>query len=78
MTNRDAHNAADALQTDPQEWARELSARVNRAVQRFPEVDRDNVRHTLILLELPPLERLQRSLLRGGFHIKTARGGKET
>ena len=30
-----------------------------------PEADSDNVRHTLILLERPPLERLKRSLIRG-------------
>jgi hypothetical protein len=30
-----------------------------------PNADPDNVRHTLILLEQPPLERLQRSLIRG-------------
>jgi hypothetical protein len=30
-----------------------------------PQADADNVRHTLILLEQPPLERLQKSLIRG-------------
>jgi hypothetical protein len=30
-----------------------------------PEADPDNVRHTLILLEQSPLERLRRSLTRG-------------
>jgi hypothetical protein len=30
-----------------------------------PEADPDNVRHTLILLEQSPLERLGRSLTRG-------------
>lgn len=30
-----------------------------------PEADPDNVRHTLLLLELPPLERLRSSLTRG-------------
>jgi hypothetical protein len=30
-----------------------------------PEADPDNVRHTLILLEQAPLERLRRSLVRG-------------
>jgi AcrR family transcriptional regulator len=29
-----------------------------------PSMDRDNVRHTLLLLEEKPIERLQRSLLR--------------
>ena len=30
-----------------------------------PQADADNVRHTLILLEQLPLERLQKSLIRG-------------
>jgi hypothetical protein len=42
-----------------------LSARVDKVLAAHPEADRDNVRHTLILLELPPFERLQRSLIRG-------------
>jgi hypothetical protein len=46
-------------------WARRLSARVGKVLAAHPEADPDNVRHTLILLEQPPLERLQRSLIRG-------------
>jgi hypothetical protein len=46
-------------------WARRLSARVGKILAAHPDADRDNVRHTLILLEQPPLERLQRSLIRG-------------
>jgi hypothetical protein len=46
-------------------WALRLSARVQKVLATHPEVDPDNVRHTLILLEQPPLERLQRSLIRG-------------
>jgi hypothetical protein len=46
-------------------WARRLTARVEKVLAAHPEADRDNVRHTLILLEQPPLERLQRSLIRG-------------
>jgi hypothetical protein len=46
-------------------WARRLNVRVERVLALHPEADRDNVRHTLILLEQPPLERLQRSLIRG-------------
>ena len=46
-------------------WARRLSARVEKILAANPEADRDNVRHTLILLEQPPFERLQRSLIRG-------------
>jgi hypothetical protein len=46
-------------------WARRLSMRVKEIVAAHPDADPDNVRHTLILLEQPPLERLQRSLIRG-------------
>ncbi|PWU21457.1 MAG: hypothetical protein C5B50_01655 [Verrucomicrobia bacterium] len=45
-------------------WARSLSRRVERILQSHPDADPDNVRHTLILLQKPPLERLQRSLIR--------------
>ncbi len=51
--------------TEAARWARRLSARVEKIVAAHPGADRDNVRHTLILLEQPPLERLQRSLIRG-------------
>lgn len=46
-------------------WARRLSARVEIVLAAHPGADPDNVRYTLILLEQPPLERLQRSLIRG-------------
>lgn len=46
-------------------WVRRLSTRVGKILATHPDADRDNVRHTLILLEQPPLERLQRSLIRG-------------
>jgi len=48
-----------------QRWARRLTARVEKVLAAHPAADPDNVRHTLILLEQPPLERLQRSLIRG-------------
>jgi hypothetical protein len=50
---------------DAARWALRLSARVARVLAAHPHADPDNVRHTLILLEQPPLERLQRSLIRG-------------
>jgi hypothetical protein len=46
-------------------WAERLSKRVEEIVAAHPDADRDNIRHTLILLEKPPMERLQRSLIRG-------------
>jgi hypothetical protein len=48
-----------------QHWAEKICTRVDTVLKAHPEADRDNVRHTLILLEQPPLERLQRSLIRG-------------
>jgi hypothetical protein len=46
-------------------WAKRLMNSVNAVLAIRPEADPDNVRHTFILLEQPPLERLRRSLLRG-------------
>ena len=46
-------------------WARRLNAKVQAVLAAHPNADPDNIRHTLILLEKPPLERLQLSLLRG-------------
>lgn len=49
-------------------WARRLNAKVKAVLELHPGADPDNVRHTLILLEKPPLERLELSLLRGRAH----------
>ena len=57
--------AQPMLAGEARRWARRLSARVEAIVTAHPEADRDNVRHALILLQQPPLERLQRSLIRG-------------
>jgi len=46
-------------------WAVRLNERVAKVIAANPDADPENVRHALILLELPPLERLQRSLIRG-------------
>jgi hypothetical protein len=58
-------NQSDMDTAKAQEWAQRLGRRVAQIVAEHPEADPDNVRHTLILLEMPPLERLQRSLIRG-------------
>ena len=50
-------------------WAQRLNAKVKAVLELHPGADPDNVRHTLILLEKPPLERLQLSLLRGRAHV---------
>jgi len=46
-------------------WAARLMKSVRAVLAVRPEADPDNVRHTLILLEQSPLERLRRSLNRG-------------
>ncbi len=46
-------------------WAGRLMESVRAVLAERPEADPDNVRHTLILLEQPPLERLRKSLTRG-------------
>ncbi len=45
--------------------ARLLLRRLERILARHPEADRENVRHTLLLLEEPPEDRLERGLRRG-------------
>lgn len=46
-------------------WAQGLMESVRAVLAVHPEADPDNVRHTLILLDQPPLERLRKSLTRG-------------
>ncbi len=43
---------------------RERLAVLERILARRPQVDRENAWHTLILLELAPIERLERALVR--------------
>lgn len=49
----------------PTQRIESLLAETNRIVKRHRGVDRDNVRHTLLLLDEKPLERLRRALRRG-------------
>jgi hypothetical protein len=51
-------------------WAEKLMDSVRAVLERHPGADPDNVRHTLILLEKPPIERLRRSLIRGGSAVR--------
>jgi hypothetical protein len=53
-------------ETDPQKWAERLAQQVADVLKEHPDADPDTVRHTLILLELSPIERLERALLRSG------------
>jgi transcriptional regulator with XRE-family HTH domain len=49
----------------PEERMQRLAAQVDRIARRHKGVDRDNIRHTLLLLEEQPIERLRRALRRG-------------
>jgi hypothetical protein len=42
-----------------------LQRKLQRILQRHPKADPENIWHTLLLLELPPIERLRRGLVRG-------------
>jgi transcriptional regulator with XRE-family HTH domain len=50
---------------DHLEKARRILLQVDRVMSRHPEASREDVLHTLRLLELKPIERLRRGLLRG-------------
>ena len=55
----------DSRERNARRWAAGLMKSVRAVLAERPEADPDNVRHTLILLEQPPLERLRKSLTRG-------------
>ena len=55
----------DSRERQASRWAAKLMKSVRAVLAVRPEADPDNVRHTLILLEQSPLERLRRSLTRG-------------
>lgn len=72
---RSVQAMARALGVDPSALVEEAShealrsqallARAREVLQRHPEAAFENVWHTLVLLDMPPIERLRRSLLRG-------------
>lgn len=43
---------------------------LRKVIDRYPTADKENVWHTLVLLESPPLERLEGALRRSGKCIK--------
>ena len=49
----------------PGAHARLMLRRLERILSAHPEADRENVWHTLLLLDEPPIERLERGLSRG-------------
>lgn len=63
-----AVNSVD--QANAEKWGSELARKVASVVRQHPEVDPENIRHALILLELTPEERGATSLLRGGARAK--------
>jgi transcriptional regulator with XRE-family HTH domain len=48
----------------PSDEARSLIEQIDRIEHRFKIHDRDNVRHTLLLLREKPIDRLRRALIR--------------
>ena len=66
---------ADALGVMPSDFLEEVSPEekkiydiiklTDEIIGEYPDLDRDNVRHTLLLLEEEPVERLKRGLIRG-------------
>jgi hypothetical protein len=64
----DVSVAALLEETDtPTERVKSIAAESERIARLYPGVDRDNVRHTLLLLGERPVERLRRALRRGRF-----------
>jgi hypothetical protein len=59
------HKRKASRERQASRWAARLMKSVRAVLAVRPEADPDNVRHTLILLEQAPLERLRRSLTRG-------------
>lgn len=42
-----------------------LLNKVDDIARKYKNIDRDNIRHTLLLLQEPPIDRLRRALTRG-------------
>lgn len=60
------------LLKDEASMARHLLTEVDRIAAQNPGIDRDTVRHTLLLLREKPIDRLRRALIRGRqFDIRT-------
>lgn len=71
--------ASSFLTEESEEDAIHRIGRLTEAIAaRHPSLDRDNVRHTLLLLEEEPLERLHRGLTRGRKREKALRDALAT
>lgn len=69
MAERLNVSVADLLEETetPAARVRGVAAETEQIAKRHPEIDPDNVRHTLLLLNEKPIERLRRALRRGRF-----------
>lgn len=59
--------------TSAERRMRRLYKTLENILAKHPEADRENVLHTLLLLQEKPIDRLRRSLLRGRHHIHRER-----
>ena len=61
-------NARDLISDGPTEVAkvRRRESKLRKILNRYPNVSRDNIWHSLILLEKDPIERLRGALRRAG------------
>jgi len=70
---KSVHNIAEALCVPVEDLIKEsplkktlrLQDKLQLILDKYPELSRENVWHTLILLEEPPINRLDRALIRG-------------
>ncbi|MBI1909880.1 MAG: hypothetical protein HYS22_06900 [Deltaproteobacteria bacterium] len=71
---RSVHALAAALEVSPSQIleedgvrrkdSRRLMRQLQQVLNQNPDLEPDNVRHTLLLLQEPPIDRLRRSLTR--------------
>ncbi len=69
------HAIAEALNVHPsvfleevnpeEEMIRQIMNLTEKILKKFPKLDRENVRHTLLLMHEAPIERLKRGIRRG-------------
>jgi len=69
------HSLASILDVKPSDLIEEtpleelnalnIAKSTNEIILRYPELDIDTIRHTILLLQEKPIERLRRGLLRG-------------
>lgn len=65
VTDERTVKKTSARNREAERWAKQLMKTVHQVLTVCPQADPENVRHTLILLQKPPLERLKLSLTRG-------------